>query len=391
MGFIGLLGYGSCLPKRRATTEEIAAEINAAPENQTPDKQTNVEWLTTRTGVKTRARANLERESAPIIGTIAAERALQDARLKYSDIDFIIAGTNATDKLAVPGIASRVQHLLNDGSDKRNIPSWDLGAGCSSGIVAIEQARARVHYALSEQSTERRKPYRGLVVAVDTLSNISDHVDRATAHMLGDGAAAVIVGPVETGGLRHIFTKTDGSEGYQIAYTTGYGCAVSKFRMNGNRVHRFILEKAVPAIEEILVESGFSMKDLNRTNMFPHQMNLRSIDAFLEALAGTESNPDKQRPKYVYTDGIVNYGNTSAASALIGLDDSYRAGRIAPGDLNIFPVFGAGLTWAGALEVAHRAPLTEPREYSPEQQERRIDELNEKYSAWKSRLPGIKL
>ncbi len=397
---VGITGLGSCLPRTIVSNQDL---INNGVD-------TTEEWMLQRTGIKTR-RISDKDESLPILMSVAAIRALKDAKLSPLDLDYIIAGTNSTDPLLVPQLASRVQYLIG----ARNIPSFDVQAGCSGAMYATEMAVRIIRdiYQTDKENLEKKlkneksqtdkiiksKRAKVLVLGGDTLSYVTDIKDKRSSVLLSDGAGAAILEPTydDNEGIKHIFNAANGSIGNLIHYESGFQSPLSSidpitletkvtspghFIMNGNSVHKFIGRISSKVIEDIIINSGYSPEILSDTIIIPHQMNLRSIELCISQL---EESTGK-KPKYVYTDGIINYGNNSTASTLIGLDETYRSKKLDLDDPVIVVAFGAGLTWGGYLTRWNKPKPDSPIVYNSKEEEQLKKELNVKYNVWKENL-----
>ncbi len=380
---VGITGLGNCLPETVVTNQDLEELLGTDLDKG----GTSDEWILQRTGIKER-RVSTRKEPLPILMSIAAKRALKDANLSPRDIDYIIAGTNSTDPMLVPAVAQRVQYLIGAGE----ITCFDVGAGCTGGICATEVAVRTIR---DIYNTEK-KHTRILVIGGDNLMNVTPVDDRSSAVILSDGAGAAIFEPIpdEEMGIKYLFNKTDGSKGNLIHYSSGFDNQLEStkpirlrrnhnqpgyFLMNGREVHKFILRKSSESIRKLITGSDMPLEELAETTIIPHQMNLRSIDRFVEQLG----EDFKLQPRYVYTNGITNYGNNSTASTFIGLDETYRNRKLELYDPVIVVAFGAGLSWGGFLKIWSRPKPENSLEYNLQEQREMTRELNEKYDYWK--------
>jgi 3-oxoacyl-[acyl-carrier-protein] synthase-3 len=324
---VALRGTGSCLPARAVPNDELADALNL---------DTSDEWIRTRTGIRARRFAGAGETSATL-GTAAARRALDAAGLAPADIDLIVCATVTPDAMC-PATANLIQAELGC----RHVPAFDLGAACSGFIYALSVAAQYVRTGAAGHV---------LVVGADVLTRTLDLTDRNTCIIFGDGAGAAVLSPtpVVTTGLRSFRLYSDGSRGELIqvpSKVTPHPCPAGPpqprpefLRMNGREVFRF----AVTRMIELIEQAGADCRELGLGGvdvLIPHQVNQRIIDAALEA---TKFPPEKV---------VVNldrYGNTSAASIPIALDEAIRSGRCKPGDTLLLVAFGGGLTWSSAI------------------------------------------
>jgi 3-oxoacyl-[acyl-carrier-protein] synthase-3 len=322
-----LLGTGSSLPARVFRNCEFPAHLD-----------TSDEWIRTRTGILERRIANVDETSASL-GLESSRRALESARLSPADLDMIICATVTPDML-VPANAC----LIQGGLGCRTIPAFDLNAACTGFLYGL---------AVAAQFIATGSCRHVLVVGSETLSRVVDFSDRSTCVLFGDGAGAVVLGPA-VGPMRgqHSFRlHADGSRGDLIrlngARLRSPGSspveprASDEFdylRMNGREVFKFAVRTIIDLIGESLTECHLTPADIDL--VIPHQVNQRIIDA---AFADLNFPTDKLMVN------LDHYGNTSAASIPIALDEAVRTGRIGPGDRVLLIAFGGGLTWAGGV------------------------------------------
>jgi len=340
---IGILGLGAYAPERVMENAEWSEYVD-----------TTDEWIRTRTGIERRRIAAPE-ETTATMAVDAARRALDDAGMEPEEVDEIIVATD-TPEVYIPDTASFVQTLLGT----RKVPAYDLaGSGCAGFLQALDVARSRV------LSGKRRV----LVCGVELLSRLMNWSDRSTAVLFGDGAGAVVVGPLEdqvegehesrgaelvatvagtdgsrwdilcleAGGTRRplFFTGADRSPG---ARPEGGGEFHDSIFMNGREVFREAVAHMVEASRQVLEAAGRTVRDL--AMVVPHQANMRIIQAVSKAL---EVGMDR-----VFVN-VQDYGNTGSASIPLALSQARDAGRIHPGDLVLLTSFGAGFHWAATL------------------------------------------
>ena len=318
-----ITGTGSYLPEKRLTNEELARRV-----------ETSDEWIVQRTGIRER-RVVSAGETAAFLGSHAATRALRAARLEAKDLDLIICAT-ITPEMVTPSTACFIAHSL--GLDAT--PAYDMNAACSGFVYALDQAAAFIE-------SGRHKTV--LVVGTETLSQIVDWTDRTTCILFGDGAGAAVLRATDDPdrGLLYSETHSDGGgwellncgPGSRQPVTERLMAAGGQFiKMRGREVFKFAVSKLNDVVDSTFAKTGFTPDDLKL--VIPHQMNARIITALMERL--------KMPPEKVAIN-IERYGNTSAASIPIALDEAVRDGRCGEGDLVLFLGVGAGLTWASAL------------------------------------------
>jgi 3-oxoacyl-[acyl-carrier-protein] synthase-3 len=322
-----LLGTGSSLPTRSLRNADFPASLD-----------TSDEWIRSRTGISER-RIAAAHETSASLGLDAARRALEAANLRPADVDMIICATVTSDML-VPANAC----LIQAGLGCRPIPAFDLNAACTGFLYGLS---------IASQFIRTGSCRHILVVGAETLSRVVDFSDRTTCVLFGDGAGAVVVGAADGSGRgEHWFRLySDGSRADYIRLngarlrTPASSSADPRvrddfdyLRMNGREVFKFAVRTIIELIDESLGECNLTPADIDL--VIPHQVNQRIIDA---AFADLNCPSDKLMVN------LDRYGNTSAASIPIALDEAMRTGRAAPGDRVLLIAFGGGLTWAGGV------------------------------------------
>ncbi|MGQ9631691.1 MAG: beta-ketoacyl-ACP synthase III [bacterium] len=307
-----IVGVGSYVPKKVLTNFDLENMV-----------ETSDEWITTRTGIKERRIAS-EDEMTSDLALEAARRALEDGSVRPEDLDLILVATITSD-MAFPSVACIIQDRLG----AKKAAALDVNATCSGFIYGLSVAKQFI--ATGEYDTI-------LVVGAETLSRITDWTDRNTCVLFGDGAGAAVVRPAEEGkGILATCLGADGSGG-PLLYTTeklSPGGKHGYIYMNGKEVFKFAVRVMEEASYRVLKKAGLSHKDVDL--VIPHQANIRIIKALEERL---ELGDDA-----VYVN-VDRYGNTSAASIPIALDEALRCGKIEDGDIVVLVAFGGGLTWA---------------------------------------------
>jgi 3-oxoacyl-[acyl-carrier-protein] synthase III len=318
-----LAGFGSQLPEKRLTNDDLSKMVD-----------TNDEWITQRTGIKER-RIAAEGETTATLATAAGRKAIESAGLEPRDIELIVCAT-ITPEMTFPSTACYVGAALG----LCGVPAFDLSAACSGFIYAMVTG---ANFVKAGQSRNV------LVIGAETLSRITDYRDRASCILFGDGAGAVVLQRSTDPGRGLIFSSlhADGAGADAMKCIPGSRFPLTE-QMIASRQHfmqikgREVYKFAVTKFEELITEA---MRACELTAdqvklIVPHQVNQRIIDSAMEKLG---------MPLDKAFVNIDRYGNTSAASIPIALDEAHRAGRIGPGDAVIFVAFGGGLTWANAV------------------------------------------
>jgi 3-oxoacyl-[acyl-carrier-protein] synthase-3 len=319
-----VLGTGSELPTRVVTNEDLEKMVD-----------TSDEWITVRTGIKQR-RVLEEGKGNADMAYHAAIRALEDAGIEAKDLDAIVMGTVTAD-YPFPSSACVLEDML----EARNAFSFDVNAACSGFMNALSVADSFIRTGQIRNA---------LVVGSDTLSRLLNWQDRATCILFGDGAGAVVLGASENGkgGILSTKLRTDGSYVKTLYVPAGGSLKPAKLETVRNNEHTItmngkeVFKIAVRSMEEIsrqaLDEAGVSIDQVSL--VIPHQANRRIIVALAERLGV---------PMEKVVVNLEKYGNTSAASVPVALDEARRQGRIKPGDIVLLNAFGAGFAWGAAV------------------------------------------
>jgi len=296
---------------------------------------TSDEWIFTRTGIRERRIATAD-ESLSTFAIPAAERALAMAGIPGSEIDLVICGT-VTGDMPFPATANLIQNHIG----AQRAASFDVSAGCTGFVYAL---------GIAQQFIEAGTSKKALVVGGEVLSKVLDWTDRTTCVLFGDGAGAVVLQATDEAdrGLLGTAMHTDGSLAELIHQPGGgskhppsrevYESRLPYIKMRGNETFKIAVRSLAEVSDEALTACGLEHKDV--TWFIPHQANQRIIKAVGDRLEIPEGHT------YV---NIERYGNTSAASIPIALDELNRGGKIADGDVLLFSAFGAGLTWGAAV------------------------------------------
>jgi len=321
---IGLLGIGAYVPDRVMTNDDWAEWVD-----------TSDEWITARTGIKTR-RVAAEGETTVDMAVAAAERALDDAGITADQIDEIIVASD-TPEVFIPDTAAYLQQRLG----ARTIPAFDMaGSGCAGFVFGLDIARSRA----------AQGGRRVLLVGVELLTRLMNWRDRSTCVLFGDAAGAAVLGPGETAVEMLGFTAgTDGTQADILKLEMGgtrtpftlEGAQRGDHRnvvMKGREVFREAVVRMTSAAREVLAQAGVGISDL--ALVVPHQANMRIIRAVQKVL---------EIPEETMFINVQNYGNTGSASVPLALWEARGEGRIQPGDLVLLTAFGAGFHWASTL------------------------------------------
>lgn len=318
-----IAGTGSCLPKRILTNDELSKMVD-----------TNDDWIIQRTGIKERRVAG-EGETTASMATEAARRALAAANLRPEDIDLIVCGT-ISQEMVFPSTACFVAKELG----LNNAPAFDLSAACSGFLYALDVASTYV------RSGRHRNV---LVIGAETITRLTDYTDRGSCILFGDGAGAVILQRHDDPdrGWQYGSLHADGN-GWDMLYCPpGSRNPISKemvesrgqyMKLRGRDVYKFAVLRFEELINDAMAKCNLTCDTVSM--IIPHQVNQRIIDSAVSKLGFP--------PEKVFLN-IAKYGNTSAASIPIALDEAMRSGRVKQGDVLLFVAFGAGLTWANAV------------------------------------------
>lgn len=316
-------GVGAYVPERVVTNADLEKFV-----------ETTDEWITSRTGIKAR-RIAADNEFCSDLAAKAAERAMAQAGVTADQIDLIIVATITPD-MAFPSTACLVQHKLG----AKRAAAFDLEAACSGFIYALE---------VGQQFIMSRTSECVLVIGAEKLSSIMDWKDRTTCVLFGDGAgAAILQHRPDSHGLLTACMGADGGKAGLLSQPGG-GCRFPAthesidqrlhfLKMDGKEVFKNAVNAMCTAAREALSRCEISVSQLKC--IIPHQANLRIIDAVAERLDA--------KPEQMFVN-LDKYGNTSAASVAIALDEAVSTGKIQRGDLVLLVVFGAGLTWGAAV------------------------------------------
>jgi len=310
-----ILGTGRYVPSRVVTNDELSAIVD-----------TSDEWISQRVG--TRQRHVCTSESTAELACGAARRALEMSGTEASDIDMILCATVSADD-ASPSLACMTQNLLG-----ATCPAMDVNGACSGFIYALDTAAGFF---------ARKKVRKMLVIGAERLSRLVDWTDRNTCVIFADGAGAVVLGEGDAYLSSKLYAK-GGDTVIKIPQFEGqrrFSTREAKspyIYMNGQETFKFAVNAMVGDLLDVINDAGLSQSDIDL--VIPHQANVRIIDAAIKKL---------EIPAERFGKNIERYGNTSAASIPILLDEINRSGRIKKGDHLAFAAFGGGLTSAACV------------------------------------------
>ncbi len=315
-----ILGCGAYLPSKVLTNSDLAVMVD-----------TSDEWITERTGIKSRHIA-APGEKTSDLGLAAAQRALENAGIDASAIDCIVLATSTPD-YTFPATAATIQANLG----MTNGFAFDVQAVCSGFVYALSTADNFI------RSGQAR---RALVIGAETFSRILDWEDRGTCVLFGDGAGAVVIeaqeisDPARERCIIGSLLRSDGRHRDKLYVDGGPSATqtVGHLRMQGKEVFRFAVNAIAEIIEQTLEAHGMTPRDVDW--FIPHQANKRILD-------GTAKKLGIAPEKIVIT--LDKHGNTSAASIPLALVEAVTDGRVKRGDLVLLEAMGGGFTWGATL------------------------------------------
>jgi len=318
-----IISTGSYVPEKILTNFDLEKMV-----------ETSDEWITERTGIKERRIASPEQATSDLAYE-ASVKALKNAGLNAEDIDLIIVATVSPDMLT-PSAACILQMKLG----AVNAIAFDINAACTGFIYALSVADKFIKTGASKKA---------LVVGAETLSRFTDWTDRTTCVLLADGAGAVILEPTKNDdGIQTIDIFSDGTM-WDFIHIPAGGSRIpvteevikkrlNFLKMRGNDTFKVAVRTLEEVVSTTLKNTGIDSSQLSL--LVPHQANIRIIQAMAKRLS---------LPMEKVMININKYGNTSAASIPIALDEANQEGRIKRGDYIMLAAFGAGLTWGAAL------------------------------------------
>ncbi|MBC6434260.1 beta-ketoacyl-ACP synthase III [Nostoc sp. HG1] len=320
---VAITGSGSAVPATSLHNQTLSEVV-----------ETSDEWIATRTGIRQR-RLALPSESLSGLATAASRKAIAASGIKPEDLDLILLATSTPDDLF--GSACQVQAQLG----ATNAVAFDLTAACSGFVFGLVTAAQYIRTGVYKNV---------LLIGADILSRWVDWEDRRTCVLFGDGAGAVVLQADKSDRLLGFALKSDGTQNHHLnlAYAgtsqellTGVKVTKGTYQpitMNGKEVYRFAVQKVPEIIDKALFQANLSVDKIDW--LLLHQANQRIIDAVAQRL---------NVPEHKVISNLAQYGNTSAASIPLALDEAVREGKIKPNDIIATSGFGAGLTWGAAI------------------------------------------
>jgi 3-oxoacyl-[acyl-carrier-protein] synthase-3 len=322
---VRIAGVGSAVPERRLTNADLEKMVD-----------TNDEWIVKRTGIHERRIVDQATEGTFTLSRDALSKALDDAGMRAEELDLIILAT-VTMEMTCPSVSCRVAAAVG----ATEAGAFDMVAACSGFVYGTNIADSLI----------RSGRYRSIgVIGCDTMSTVLDYSDRSVSILFGDAAGAVVLVRDEDPGIGCIFqtTKSKGDV-WESLYIPRREQEVPEFdrdnaidlgclRMNGREIFKFAVKQFGQVIEEALEKTGLTVDEVSQ--FICHQSNLRIIEAAKTRIG----LPDDK----VFIN-IDKYGNSSAGSVGLCLDQLWRAGKVQQGDHIMMVAFGGGLTWASGV------------------------------------------
>lgn len=297
---------------------------------------TSDEWITKRTGIKTRYFAD-ETQATSDLATFAGDLAIKRAGLNASDIDMVIVATLSPDFIGMPSTACITSYNLGI-EDK---PALDITTACTGFIYLLSLAKAYIQSGTYQNI---------LIIGAEKISSLLDFSDRSTCVLFGDGAGAAVISAtqneseaildvhVSANGKYSDFLITPGCGSRNPASPSVLNSHMQFIQMRGNETFKLAVKTLANDVEQILKANSIVSEEVKY--FIPHQANLRIISAVGEML-------DFHKEQVVVT--VDKFGNTSAASIPMAINDIYEQGKLNKGDLLLLDAFGGGLTWGSAL------------------------------------------
>lgn len=324
------LGAGIAITGSGSATPDVALDNNQLERIV----ETSDEWITTRTGIRQRRIADAQ-ESLSMLAIRAAQKAITMAGIEPTQLDLILLATSTADDLF--GTACKIQHGLG----ATQAVAFDMTAACSGFVFGMVTAAQFI----------RTGAYKTvLLIGADILSRWVDWSDRGTCVLFGDGAGAVVMQANDSDRFLGFELRSDGTlnQSLQLAYkaqskeiVNGITITQGNYQpitMNGKEIYRFAVQKVPEVIEKALFRANLSTDDVDW--LLLHQANQRILDAVATRLT---------IPAHKVLSNLARYGNTSAASIPLALDEAVREGKVRSGDVIVSSGFGAGLTWGATI------------------------------------------
>ncbi|WP_297578158.1 beta-ketoacyl-ACP synthase III [uncultured Helicobacter sp.] len=323
--YASLSSIGAYVPSRIVSNEDLSKIV-----------ETSDEWITKRTGIKERRFAE-DNEATSDLATKAARIAIERAQIDISVIDAVVVATISPDFFCMPSTACVVANNLGI----INKPAFDIAAACSGFIYLLSLAKSFI---------ESRTYKNILIIGAEKISSILDMEDRSTCVLFGDGAGAAVIRATEDKSLSVLDVQCAANGQYQeLLMTPGCGSRypasaeilrerLQFIKMKGNETFKIAVKTLTKDVVEILQRNHLSKDEIDF--FVPHQANLRIISSVGEALGFSSE-------KVALT--VQKYGNTSAASIPMAINDLYESGKIKQGSKLLLDAFGGGLTWGSAI------------------------------------------
>lgn len=308
---IRIISTGAVHPGKKVTNDDLSQIVD-----------TSDEWIFSRTGIKSRFFCDTQNdESCLSMALGAASKALLRSGISKDEIGCCICATISGD-YATPSVACLVQEALSLPED---IPVLDINAACSGFIYGLEVARNFLN--------NSSKKY-GLVIGSEQLSRLLDMTDRSTCVLFGDGSGAAVIELDDNAPYESFL----GARGGKAIFCNGAGTSKNYINMDGTAVFKFAVTSIPLCINTLLERSNLSLDDIDL--VVCHQANSRIIDHCVKKL---------KAPSEKFYKDMDHFGNTSAASIPLALNELYEEERLVPGTKLLLVGFGSGLTWGGAL------------------------------------------
>ena len=314
-----IVATGSALPERVLTNADLEKFVD-----------TSDEWIRTRTGIRQRHIA-ADGETTGDLSTLAAQRALDAAGVKASEIDLIVLGTTTPD-IIFPSTACLVQHRLG----ANGCAAFDVNAACSGFVYAL---------GVADKFIKTGSAKKALVIGAETLTRMIDWNERETCVLFGDGAGAVVLEGSSEPGIYATCLHADGGHKELLYNPVGVSAGFTdepnhgvRIRMAGREVFKVAVKTLDALVEETLQAGGMDASQLDW--LIPHQANLRIIEATAKRL-------NMSMEQVIVT--VDQHANTSAGSVPLALDHAVRSGKVKRGQNLLLEAFGGGFTWASAL------------------------------------------
>ena len=313
-----IIGTGSAVPEQIVTNEDLSKKV-----------ETSDEWISSRAGIKERRVA--KEENTTSLAILAGKRALENAGVTAEEIEVIIVATCTPDYF-FPNTACQVQEAIG----AKHAVAFDLSAACSGFLFALSTAQAYIKGGIYQKA---------LIIGAETMSKMIDWSDRSTCVLFGDGAGAAVVSAEETGVLDLVKKSNGAGKGVlsckarETRNLLNHESETKEYLyMEGQPVFKFAVKTVPECVEEVLKKAEVRKEEIRYYIL--HQANSRIIQSVAKRL----KEPEEKFPM-----NLSLYGNTSAASIPILLDEMNRNGMLNRGDKLVLSGFGAGLTWGAVL------------------------------------------